>query len=84
MLCLMYRYCVQGLRSARPVAGTAKKQRVCARSRRGAYVDAFVGEARGNGGALFFGLAEQYRKLLDGGHGNVSPVVARQKGLLLC
>jgi hypothetical protein len=52
-------------------------------SRSGAYVDAFVGEARRDGGALFFSLAQQDRKFLDGGHGDVSPVVARQKGLLL-
>lgn len=48
---------------------------------RGPYVDAFVGEAWRDSGALLFGLAQQYREFLDCGHGNVSPVVARQKGL---
>jgi hypothetical protein len=44
-------------------------------------VDALVGEARRHGGAVFFGLAEQHGELLDGGHGDVAAVVARQKGL---
>lgn len=50
----------------------------------GAYIDAFVGEAWRDGGALLFGFAEQDRELFHGGHGNVSPVVARQKGLHCC
>lgn len=51
---------------------------------RGAYIDTFVGEAWWDSRALFFGLAQQDRELLDGRHGNVSPVVARQKGLSTC
>lgn len=45
------------------------------------YVDAFVREAWWDGGALFFGLAEQYGELFDRRHGDVSPIVSRQKGL---
>ena len=51
---------------------------------RGAYVDAFVGEAWRDSRALFFSLAQQDRELLDGGHGDISPVVACQKGLSTC
>lgn len=51
---------------------------------RGPYVDAFVGEAWRDSGALFFGFTQQDRELLHSGHGNISSVVARQKGLSLC
>jgi hypothetical protein len=37
---------------------------------RGPYVDAFVGEAWRDSGALFFGFTQQDRELLHSGHGN--------------
>jgi hypothetical protein len=40
------------------------------------YIDSFVGETRRDGGAFFFGFAKEDGELLDGGHGNVSTVVA--------
>lgn len=46
-------------------------------------VDAFVREARWYGGGLFFGFRQENGELLDGAHGNVSAVVARQEGLAL-
>lgn len=40
-----------------------------------AHIDAFVGEAWWYCGALFFGFAEEYRELLDSGHGNISSII---------
>jgi hypothetical protein len=50
-------------------------------TRRRTYIDAFVREAGRDGGAFFFGVAKEDRELLDCGHGDVSAVVAGQKGL---
>lgn len=47
----------------------------------GPYIDAFAGEAWRDSGALFLGLAEQYGEFLDRRHGDISPIVSRQKGL---
>ena len=44
-------------------------------------VDALVGDARGNGGGFFFGFGEQDGELFNGGHGDVSSVVASEQGL---
>jgi hypothetical protein len=44
-------------------------------------VDAFAGEAWWDCRALVFGLAQQNGEFLDRRHGDVSAVVARQKGL---
>lgn len=45
------------------------------------YVDAFVGETGGNCRALFFCVAQEDWKLVHGRHGNITPIVPRQKGL---
>jgi len=49
----------------------------------GPYVDAFVGEARGDSRGLFFGLAQQHGELLDGRHGNVTAIVPCKERLPL-
>lgn len=45
------------------------------------YIDSFMRETRRDGGTFFFGFAEEEGEFLDCGHGNVSTVIAGQKGL---
>lgn len=45
------------------------------------YINAFMRETRSDCGTFFFGITEEEGEFLDGGHGNVSTVVAGQKGL---
>ena len=45
------------------------------------YVYAFVRETWWNGGAFFFGFGEEDGEFLNGGHGNVTAVVAGEEGL---
>lgn len=45
------------------------------------YVDAFMREAWRYRRALFLGIAEEDWELLDGGHGNVAPIIPRKEGL---
>lgn len=45
------------------------------------YIDPFMREARRHSRAFFFRFAKEYRELLDGGHRNVTTVVAGQEGL---
>ena len=40
-------------------------------------------ETRSDSGAFFFGITEEEGEFLDGGHGNISTVVAGQKGLMV-
>lgn len=49
--------------------------------KRGTNIYAFVGEAWWDGGAFFFGFGEEDREFLDGGHGYVAAIVAREEGL---
>lgn len=48
---------------------------------RSTHVDAFVGEAGRDGRRFFFGFGEEDRKLFYRRHGNITPVVAGEKGL---
>ena len=67
------------VRQTQRVAGNGGERCRCAADRVGdtnTYVDSFVGEARGHGGALFFGVTEEDGEFLDGGHGDVSAVVS--------
>lgn len=53
-----------------------------AREREGeTYINSFMRETRRDGRTFFFGFAEEEGEFLDCGHGNVSTVVAGQKGL---
>ncbi len=45
------------------------------------YVDSLIRETWRNSGRFLFGLGEQDGKLLSGGHGNITTVVAREKSL---
>lgn len=45
------------------------------------YVNALMGETRRYGRALFFGFAKEDGEFFDSGHGDVSAIVASQKGL---
>lgn len=47
------------------------------------YIDSFMRETWRDGGTFFFGFAEEEGEFLDCGHGNVSTVVAGQKGLAM-
>ena len=40
------------------------------------YIDSFIGETWRDGGGFFFGFGEESGELLDGGHGDVTSVVA--------
>jgi hypothetical protein len=46
-----------------------------------AYIDSFIREAWWHSGRFLFGLREQDGKLLDGRHGNITTVIAREKSL---
>ena len=45
------------------------------------YIDAFVREAWGHGGAFLFCLGKEDRKLVDSRHRNIATIVAGEKGL---
>ena len=45
------------------------------------YIYAFVRETGRDGGAFFFGFGEEDGEFLDGGHGDVTPVVAGEQSL---
>lgn len=45
------------------------------------YIDALIGKTWWDGRALFFRIAEQYRKSINCAHGNVSSVISGKKGL---
>ena len=50
-------------------------------TRGGTCVDAFVGETWRYGRGFFFGFTEEDRELLDGGHGNIAPIISGKQGL---
>ena len=47
----------------------------------GTCVDAFVRETWRYGRGLFFGFTEEDGELLDGGHGDIAPIISGKQGL---